>query len=282
MKLKLSLPKTIKPNFELDKLGVDPSLRDMDLNSMQFPSVLPSRYMMLWEEFIDTQAVKELYGSYKKPVGLMYCALAFVSYIANIDSVKYYDVQEFSRKCINAELANYRKKLQAIFQRKLFNKLPLVDVEVQVADTYNEVVRGFYPVEAQLYLVLGNNKNSVNAEDTFGTRRRVTTLSEELHKYSSYMFGNSKPPEYLLGDKNRATGKRKFTKQRNLKAIKHFDWNLLGFDGLKAYAIRLDENRIALRFPIEIDMLYFTSSDRPSVVKSRIEYQIKQAMRKLK
>lgn len=281
MKLSIAMPKIIKPNIELDKLGVDPSLRNMELVSMQFPSVLPEKYVMLWDEFIETQAIQELYASYKKPIGLMYSALAFISYVSNIDSVKYYDVQEFSRKHLNSELQSIVKTLNSNLTRRLFRKLPLISIEVSVQDSYNEVVRGFYEIDAQAYLVFGNNNASRKSEGTFSTTRVKTSLSEELFKYSSYMFGSSTPPDYLLGKKNPGSDKRKFTKHGNLKQIKHYNWNPLEWD-IKTYIIRLDENYLAVRVPIKLDMLYFTGSDRPSVIKTRIENQIKQAMRKLK
>jgi hypothetical protein len=281
MKLKLTLPKTINTTLELDKLGVDSDLRNEDLVSLQFPEILPPHYLELWSEFIDTQSAKDLFESYVKPIGLMYCAVAFVSYVANIDSVKYYDIERFSRQSLVRHTTDIVSQLKPIFKQKLFYKLPLINVQVKIDESYNEVVNAYSAVKGNVYLVLGNNKDKKRVGDELSGKYTMTTLSEELYKHSSYMFGNSQPPNELLGVKNKATGERKFTKQSNLTKIKHFDWSSLEFGKLKAYATRNSENTLALRIPIEFNMLYFVGSDRPSMVHQRIENQIKQALRKL-
>lgn len=281
MKLKLTLPKTVNTTLELDKLGVDSDLRSEDLVSLQFPEVLPPEYMELWSQFIDTQSTQELFNSYVKPIGLMYCAIAFVSYIANIDSKKYYDLERFSRQSLSRHSTDIVLQLKPIFKQKLFNKLPLVNVVVKIDDSFNGIVNAFPVLKGNVYLVLGNNRDKQRTGDDYSRSYRVTTLSEELYRHSSYMFGSSVPPEELLGTKIKTTGERKFAKQSNLTKIKHFDWHPLEFGKIKAYGFRASADTLAVRIPIEFNMLYFVGSDRPSMVHLRIENQIKQALRKL-
>lgn len=281
MRVKFSMPKTINVQLELDRLGIDSEVRTEELVSLQFPEILPPEYMELWSQFIETQSVKDLFNSYRKPQGLLYCALSFVSYVTNIDSTNYFDIARFSRQCLMREVQNKINTLKPLFKQKLFYKFPLVRTEASIDDTFNEVVNAYYQVKGNIYFVLGNNNAKEKVEGSYHSRRVLTPFNTELYKYSSYMFGNSVPPESLLGVKNPATGKRKFEKHSNLTKIKHFKWEPLDFGKVQAYALRLDENTMAIRVPIELDMLYFTGSDKPTVVNKRLEYQVKQTLRKL-
>tara|TARA_Y100001963_G_scaffold159957_1_gene266484 strand:- start:4436 stop:5284 length:849 start_codon:yes stop_codon:yes gene_type:complete len=280
MRIGLDMPKYIKPSVELDKLGVEPDLRQELLNSMQFPSILPPQYMPIWENFIDTDSIQELHQHYKKARGLMYVTQAFCSYLSNIDSTQYYDFEDSSKRALRLELDYVVRNLKELMRRKQFHQFRPLDLKVKLNNTYNEVLKGYFQLEADVIFVFGpNKKKSKKVETTFGSKRESRSLSEQLYEHSSYMFGSPTPPDAVLG-KAKPNGIRIIPKHGDLAKLRNYFWGIYKLGSFDAHIVRSGET-FAVKLKLNSNHTFFTGSARQSVAKVRIETLYKEALRKL-
>ena len=287
MKITLTRPKPVDVVKELNNLGVSKTDRSKPPSATMFPQVVNLDYHDVWEQFISTQTAQDLYiqGDFPEH-GLYLVCCGFISYMENQASSAYdtskFNLLQNSKRSLNHKLIGFKQDLDMFLKRKNVNRMLSIykdDIEILSPDV-NNFVSATIDIKAQVTLFMIPRKKFSMKKTDFGTKAEKTALDPILYSLKNYLYRNELPKQ-MQGKKRNLNSNlsrtRYPTESEVLKKPNH-QWARIDTDGIHLLAHRAGRDMLALRFVLDIPIIFFGGSLRHVDAIKEIKKVIKRSL----
>lgn len=248
--MKLSIVSKLKTL--LSALGV-PARGDL---SSSFPTRVNTEYLPVWQEFLNTQAVRDLTSKYPKDLTRYYVCAGFVSYIDKLDS-----------KAV-------RPRVDLLQSVDLYNPAPAFKIIYDYL-TVNRFISGLklrnHDHRHSISVTESDFLNAFVAPTTNGIMEYKVQGRAPLDKYLGVLTPQvfKRPPVELLRE---TKGKKRNLLRPNSQADATTGWvPLLNKDGIKLDMARAQFGTVLFRYSFTVDVIMFHGGTAPDKLEKAIK-----------
>lgn len=280
MKLTYNRPPKVSVLRELDSLGYPMEDRNRPFNQDSFPSIVQPELVDLWDKFIETRTANDLFNLGIDALnGNLNTILGFISYLhlhISEPLTSKYSLQKVSDINVRSALHELKRILpQWLKSRRIDKSFTVSDVDVQVADNYNEFIGAYVDVSASVYLTFKPKKRKKLSRSEIGTKLVDNTLDPMLFERQRYMFKGKVPKQLVGKSKKLGTTQKKKVDYPSLETVKKKKttlWHLMDAVGnVKIFAHRSGEDSFTLKLTLDTPAIYYCGSETKFKAKKRIE-----------
>lgn len=284
MKVTLTRPKPIDVVKELNLLGVSKTNRTHFPDVTMFPQVISLDYQDVWEQFLTTQVSRDLYtlGDFPEH-GLYLVCCGFISYLENQASGIYtsnaFNLLQNSKRELAARMVGFKNDLDLYLKRKNVqrNLYPYKE-DIQIVDTeVNNFINANVDFKVQITLFMVPRKKFSLKQTDFGPKAERTALDPILYSLKNYLYRNELPKQ-LKGKKrnlNQNLSRTRYLTEAEVLKIPNHKWARLDTNDVHLLAYRAGADMLALRFVIDVPIVFFGGSLRQRDVLAEIKKVIK-------
>ena len=280
MKLTYNRPPKVSVLRELDSLGYPMEDRNRPFNQDSFPSIVQPELVDLWDKFIGTRTANDLFNLGIDALnGNLNTVLGFISYLhLHIAEplTSRYSLQKVSDINIRSALHELKRILpQWLKSRRIDKSFVLSDVDIQVADGYNDFISAYVDVSVSIFLTFRPKKRKKLSRSEIGTKLVDNSLDPMLFERQRYMFKGKVPKQLLGNSKNLGMNDKKKVNYPLLETVKKKKttlWHLMDAVGnVKIFAHRSGKDTFTIKLTLDTPAIHYCGSENKFKAKKRIE-----------
>jgi len=287
MKITLTRPKSVDVVKELDRMGVSKTDRSKPPSITMFPQVVDLDYHDVWEKFLSTQTSNDLYTQGDFPEhGLYLVCCGFISYMDNQASSAYdkskFNLLDNSRRQLHHKLLGFKQDLGTFLRQKNLNRTLSIykdDISILNPDT-NAFINANIDIQAQVTLFMVPRKKFILKKTDFGSTSERTSLDPILYSLKNYLYRNELPSQ-MQGKKrnlNSNLSKTRYLTESEVLKKPNRQWARVDTKGIHVLAYRAGRDLLALRFILDIPIIFFGGNLGQKDVLVEIKKVIKRSL----
>jgi len=245
-----------------------------------FPFVVKEEYVPVWDEYLETKAVKELtklYKSYGKEVVQLFVCQSFISNLHTSSSnflQKPYKVSQQNALLIVRTISSFTSLIDKDLHKLTFDKyMRTGSVSLSLTGKPDTFINGYVNPELTLFIsLIPKRKNQVSMVE--GRHKSVaTSVDSILYGNSEYMFKDRKVPPQLLGKKKGT--RTTYASIETAKLSRPFNWWYARGTILGLEMIRADKDIILIKVKFPMNACLFLGNDKIKSIVDAMESALK-------